>query len=286
VDNIFLNGAFLSRAEAHIALEDRGFRFGDGIFTTLAIIEKIPLFWELHEERLRIGNALLQLRHELAPLHAQLQKVIAMNHINDGIARIVISRGSGSAGYSPTYASPPTILIECMAQPPLLAIYYRTPHNPPAPLTLHISTWQRPPPSVLPNTTKLLQGLNPILAKMEAQAAGCDDALMLDTQGFVSEAASGNLFWLDNTGVLHTPPLTTGCLKGVMRTWLMQYFTVHETYITLPALLNQSAVFFCNATSGVRPVSHIGEQPLAQDHSWRMQCQKYLHQHIAEQIKH
>jgi branched-chain amino acid aminotransferase len=250
---ISYNGEIIPRDSVSISLDDRGFRFGDGVFETVAIVGSVPYLWQEHVARLCRGLSILSITSPLDHVSEHLAELIARNGIIDGLARVIVTRGCGSQGYLPTGEGGATVLLEVMNAPPTLAVHA-------SPLTMFRTQWRRFPPECLPTDAKIMQGMNATLARMEAATQGCDEALMLSMDGMICEAASGNLFWL-HENVLCTPALTTGCLHGTMRQRLMQLWKapVQEVCLSLEdwKRLSPSSCVMTNALRGAVAVAEI-----------------------------
>ncbi len=274
---VWLNGEIIPQSDAHINCNDRGFRFGDGIFTTIAVLQQAPIFWDLHFSRLQIGLDILSISANIDNIIDAVQAIIHQNNIINGLCRIIITRGNGSKGYLPTNATPPTIYIETQnTTPPIHNIYANQA------VRLQLSKWRRPPPNCLPNTSKIMQGMNPILAKIAAINAGYNEALMLSHDDFVSEAASSNIFWLEGEQLL-TPPLTTGCLNGVMRQKLLQLGAT-EKLTTINELCECNGAFLTNCTMGITKIASINDDELRQNHDLIAQLIKKITTQITNEI--
>lgn len=248
---ICLNGQFLPFEEAKLPVTDRGFRFGDGVFETIRLQGGVPYQWELHMARLAAGLESLRIQTpgELAPLVKQL---IAENRAEHGNIRIAVTRGNGSIGYRPEPREQvPNVVMEYHAPRPL----------PEKPCTLWVSTYTRTPLSALPGNHKLSHGISSTLALMEAEDAGCHEALQLTPNKIIACAAAANIFWIKGRHIF-TPSLGTGCLTGTMRTAVLRVteIPVHECEGELSTLENADAVFLTNSRLGIWPVELV--QPL------------------------
>ncbi len=242
---IYINEKLLPSDQALLSVDERGFRFGDGVFETIALHGGVPYLLHYHLERLQAG---LQAIHIPAPVSLDeiLREVIAANKAKDGIIRIYVSRGIGSQGYLPT-ATTPTIVVQWL-QPAVKAD---------AAVKLWLSSVEKISPRALPTHAKLAQGLNATLARMQAREQGCHDALQLDAKGHISEASSANIFWVKQ-GKLFTPALTTGALAGVTRRRIMELAgDVSEAEATPEALQQAEEVFLTNASTGITAVATL-----------------------------
>jgi branched-subunit amino acid aminotransferase/4-amino-4-deoxychorismate lyase len=282
-----LNDELIKHNEAKISINDRGFRYGDGIFTTIALINKVPLFWDLHLMRLQNGLSALKIDAKITNLLDNIKILIEKNAINIGILRIIITRGEGSKGYTPTNQSSANILLELENTKPLINNLINHTNFNNQSINLSVSKWCKPPPQCLPTEFKLMQGLNPTLARIEALQNGYDEALMLSHDRVsVSEAAASNIFWFEGEE-LCTPPLETGCLNGVMRQKIMQIVNVEKRLISHIELSKKSS-FTTNCLNGLTEIKTINNIILP---SCKMQMQmlqdklkKAIHAEMKEYI--
>lgn len=248
-DWVCLNDHFLPKAEARLPIEDRGFRFGDGVFETIRVAHGLPWRLDYHIRRLEAGLCAIVLPVARFPfcVRDNLEALITKNALREGFVRITISRGAGSRGYLPT-GNTPTVLIETLPASPYPASPYR----------LIPASLRKIPATCFPTQHKTSQGLSSTLAQMEAAAAGCNEALMLTTGGLLSEASGANLFWIKDS-VLYTPSLNCDCLAGSVRDFLLQNapMRVEEGAYPLAALEAADAVFLTNVRLLAHPVARL-----------------------------
>lgn len=249
--HIILNDQLLTREEATISCADRGFRFGDGVFDTIALYDGILYQFALHMARLTDGLDALKIDLKDYDFYKHIKILINKLHVTDGFIRIQVSRGVGSAGYRPLPNTQPTIVIEFLPRHPA----------PRPPANLWLSSYCKPPASSYPVSIKTAQGLNSILALLEADGNGCDEALMLNASHQLCEAASGNLFWVKDK-MLYTPALSTGCLAGTTREAVIRLsiYPVRECTATLDALQKADCVFLTNCNWLILPVATLKPQ--------------------------
>jgi len=250
----FLNGRFIPEAEAVVPITDRGFLYGDGLFETIRVQNSTPLWWSRHLARFQRGTELLRLKLPWpgTELHRFARELIATNALPDCILRLTVSRGSGARGYSIQGAASPTV---AMTLHPL--------RPPPPSVRLATATIRVPahdPLSAIKTANKLPQ----ILARAEAEERGADEALLLNVEGDVAEAASSNVFWIRN-GAVCTPPVSAGALAGVTREVVLELCRAHEVTtaeesIARSALFSTDAVFLTNGSQGIVPVAEIDAQ--------------------------
>jgi branched-subunit amino acid aminotransferase/4-amino-4-deoxychorismate lyase len=248
---VILNQQLVEADKALVSIQDRGFRFGDGVFETIAVQGGVPYQFDWHMERLRKGLHAVRINANLHTLHEQSRRLLKENEVKEGVLRIQVTRGAGSRGYLPDPTHPRAGATMVMETLPLPAL-------PQGDVTLCMSSYRKISATELPVQYKLCQGLNATLARMEAAEQGHFDALMENVAGQLCEVSSGNIFWLKD-GALHTPALLCGVLEGSMRAALMRLspLPVYEVQVPTSALEEAECVFICNAVLGVAGVSRI-----------------------------
>jgi branched-chain amino acid aminotransferase len=245
---VFLNGKFVPEAEATISVFDRSFLYGDGLFESMRVTRGKPFLWWQHMERLRKGGDFLGIKIPFAckSLETFASELIAKNEMPEALLRLTVSRGVGLRGYSPQGATRPTLVMTMHALPeaPGIATGWK----------LHTASVRLPAGEKLAQF-KTANKLAQVLARAEADVAGADEALLLNTDGFVVEGASSNLFWIQG-GVVYTPPMTSGVLAGVTRAIVVELcnefaLPVQEVAITPADLRGTDGVFLTLSSLGV-----------------------------------
>jgi len=244
----YINGRILPSTEACLPVQDRGVRFGDGLFETILVRRGVPYLWEKHLARLSDGLQALRIPFDTEKLLPRVQELMHHNGQMDGMVRIMITRGEGSQGYLPTEGGTPSIIIESLGARA----------RPDAPVRLWLSTWRRPREDMLPVQAKTMQGLNSTLARMEARDHGCFEALMRNHAGDIAEGSSANIFWLIR-GKLYTPATDCNLLPGVMRDRLIDIapMEVVQGAFDLSALKLAEEVMLTNVAWGVVAVRSL-----------------------------
>lgn len=244
----YVNGAFYPIEKAKISIQDRGFRFGDGVFETVAVYHGLPYQWELHMQRLKSGLQALDIPFDTASLRQPSLQLVSKNGLSDATLRIAVTRGIGSQGYLPTGGANSTVVIEATDR-----------ITPPAdPARLWLADVEKPSPRALPVQHKLAQGVNSTLARMQAAKHGCLDGLLLNAQGDICEAGSANLFWrIGNT--LHTPALECGVLAGTTREALLRIspYKVEQGRYPLDMLQQADALIATNTAWQAMPITAL-----------------------------
>jgi aminodeoxychorismate lyase len=257
---VFINGQFVPESHAVISVFDRGFLYGDGLFEGIRIFNGKPFRWEQHVQRFQRGADFLRIRVPLSAesLREFAKRLVAENQVPNSLLRLTLSRGIGPRGYSPKNAERPTLV---MATYPMVAV---EPLNPPG-WRVFISSFRLPagePLARFKNLNKLPQ----ILARGEADAEGADEALLLNSDGFVVEGSTSNLFWIRN-GTVCTPPLPSGILPGVTRAVVMELcekagIDVRQESIAPEELYKMDGVFLSLSSSGIAEVAFLNGKPL------------------------
>ena len=254
---IFLDGRFVPEEQAVVSVFDRSFLYGDGLFEMLRVFNGRPFRWRQHLKRLQHGAEFLKLKipFQADALRGFVEQLVARNKMPDALLRLTLSRGIGVRGYSPKGAEHPTLVMSLHAAPAAPA------SSPSKPGAAAASRWKLITSSIrLPAGEPLAQfktcnKLPQILARAEADAAGADEALLLNTEGFVVEAASSNLFWIEGDAVC-TPPLASGILPGVTRAVILEIcdslgIKTRESRVTSEELKRGQSIFLSLSSWGV-----------------------------------
>ena len=214
---VFINGKLYDKPEAKISVYDHGLLYGDGVFEGIRVYSGKVFRLKEHVDRLwdsarHIGLEIPMSREQM--VESVLDTVKANNKI-DGYIRLIVTRGAGTLGLDPRKTSDPqTIIIvdDITMYPPEL---YENG------LEIVTAATIRNHPNATNPRIKSLNYLNNILAKMEGIRAGCQEALMLNHKGEVSECTGDNVF-IVKRGVLLTPPIDAGILEGITRNAVME----------------------------------------------------------------
>ncbi len=209
---IFIDGTLYSEAEAKVSVFDHGLLYGDGIFEGIRFYNGRVFRLEEHLERLwdSARSICLEIPMSMREMTEALLDTIRQNELRDGYIRLLVTRGVGNLGLNPAQCKRPSVIIivsTIALYPP--EIYARG-------LTVVTCATRRTNPSALNPAVKSLNYLNNVMARIEANLAGADEALMLNDAGNVAECTADNLFVVKN-GNMFTPPTTAGALRGITR---------------------------------------------------------------------
>jgi branched-chain amino acid aminotransferase len=254
---IFIDGKYYDERNAKISVFDHGLLYGDGIFEGIRAYNGRVFKLKEHIDRLFYSAKAILL--EIPMSHAQLMKATVetcrKNKLRDGYIRLVVTRGVGSLGLSPKSCKRPSVIIiagSIQLYPPEFYAKGLTIITVPTTRNLH---------SALNPAIKSLNYLNNILAKIEANNGGCEEAVMLNAEGFVAECTGDNLFIVKN-GELFTPPLSAGALYGITRQTVIGLaqeagLKVSELNLTRYDLFNADECFLSGTGAEIVPVVKI-----------------------------
>lgn len=214
----YVNGKFVPEDEAVVSVFDHGFLYGDGVFDALRVYNGRIFRFDDHMDRLYASAKTIDLQ---IPLTKEAFKDIVIetirrNGFRNAYIRPQVSRGVGRLGHDPKRAEKPTVVVYAL---PSERVFEERPLSKKA-FTAIIASTRRNPPDCVPATVKATHYLNNILAKIEADKAGVDQAIMLDHRGFVSESTRANIFIVQGN-TLATPPITSSILEGTRRSTVM-----------------------------------------------------------------
>jgi branched-chain amino acid aminotransferase len=249
---IHLNGRLIEATAARIDPADRGLLLADGLFETLRVYGGRAFQLEAHLARLAAGAVVLDL--PLPPagdIARAVAETLAANDLREGSLRITVTRGPGERGLLPPTQPSATLLI----------VGHPSGKAPPAAMAAHVSSIRRNEHSPL-SRLKSLAYLDNVLALREAAAAGCDEALMLNTAGRLAGGSRSNLFLVLN-GSLVTPPPSEGILAGIARRTLIDLageagIAAREAPLNLDDVEAASEALICNSLLEVRPLARLG----------------------------
>ena len=254
---IYIDGKYYDERNARISVFDHGLLYGDGIFEGIRAYNGRVFELKAHIDRLFASAKAILLELPLSP--AQITRAVVetcrRNRIRDGYVRLVVTRGVGTLGLNPNRCKKGSVIIiagKIQLYPQEL--YERGMAIITVPTTRNLH-------SALNPAIKSLNYLNNIMAKIEANNAGCEEAIMLNAQGFVAECTGDNLF-IVKEGELLTPPLTAGALYGITRRVVMnlaraQGIPVRECDLTRYDLFIAEECFVTGSAAEIMPVVKI-----------------------------
>ena len=254
---IFIDGKYCSERDAKVSVFDHGLLYGDGVFEGIRAYHGRVFKLKEHIDRLFHSAKAILLEIPLSR-EEMMQATIATiraNKLRDCYVRLIVTRGIGTLGLNPRSCKKPSVIIiagKIQVYPPEL--YARGMEIVTVPTVRNLHSAVNP-------AIKSLNYLNNILAKIEANNAGVEEAVMLNSEGFVAECTADNLFIIKN-GALFTPPLSAGALYGITRGTVMELaeqvgVKVAETNLTRYDLFNADECFLTGTGAEIMPVIKI-----------------------------
>lgn len=251
------NGKTIAADTALIPAQNRGLRYGDGLFETILFNNGTLQLWQEHAERLWKGMQMMAFDIPPSFTKEQLQQAAIdlakkNNHTRASI-RINIIRGNGGV-FDPQNMQP-----ICIIESRLLATPYLINSNG-LQLCLYASASKTCDAfSNLKHNNYLPYTMAAIYAKEQQ----CNDAVVLNQHGRICDTCIANIFFIKNAEIF-TPALTEGCVAGTMRAYLIKQlpalgYTIHEAYFTKDDLLKADEVFLTNAISPIRWAGSFNE---------------------------
>jgi branched-chain amino acid aminotransferase len=255
---IYLNGKFVSKENAVVSVFDHGYLYGDGVFEGIRAYDSCVFRLEEHIDRLleSAHSILLDCGMTKKQLIDATVKTLQANNLTDGYIRLVVSRGPGDLGLDPR---------KCKNGATVVIIADKITLYPQEYYDNGLSLKTVPTPRNLSEAVnpqiKSLNYLNNILAKIEATNAGTQEAIMINSLGYVSECTGDNIFIVKN-GVLLTPPVWMGVLKGITRQAVIDIakklkIEVKEEVMTRHDIFNADECFLTGTAAEIIPVIEV-----------------------------
>jgi len=251
---IYIDGKFYSEANAKISVFDHGLLYGDGIFEGIRFYNGRVFRLEEHLERLwdSARSICLEIPTSMREMTEALLETIRQNELRDGYIRLLVTRGIGNLGLNPAQCKRPTVIIIAST----ITLYAREIYQ--KGLTVVTCATRRTNPGALNPAVKSLNYLNNVMARIEANLAGADEALMLNDAGNVAECTADNVFVVKR-GQIFTPPIAAGALRGITRLVVFEIaaelgIKVTETDITRHDVFIADECFLTGTAAEIIPV--------------------------------
>ncbi len=259
---VYVDGSYYPKSQAKISVFDHGLLYGDGIFEGIRAYNGSVFKLKEHIDRLYRSAHMIMLEIPMAKeqmIQAVLE-TLRKNSLKDSYIRLIVTRGVGDLGLNPKKCAKPTIIIITDT------ITLHKVEAKEKGVTAMLSWVKRDPVDATSHEIKSLNYLNSILAKIEANIAGVDEAICLDKNGFICEGVAENMFMVKN-GKLFTPPSYTGALQGITAEEVMRLarrlgYDVEEKNITPYELFNAEEAFFTGTAAEIIPVREINKRTI------------------------
>jgi len=263
---IYLNGRLIPRSKAKLSPFDHGFLYGYGLFETMRAYQGHIFRLDRHLARLRRSAQSLGLTHSILhvvegkqSLETACMATLEVNKLKDARLRLTVSAGEGDMTPDPSTCPSPTVLITAQHLVPLPPEKYETGFK------AAIAFLRRNSQSPL-SRLKSTCYMENILALMAARAAGCDEAILLNEQGYLAEGSTTNIFLASN-GELITPSLESGVLPGITREAVLEIaraanIKTMERQVELKELIEAEEAFVTNSILELMPLTWFEGKPV------------------------
>lgn len=255
---IYINGKFYEKEDAKISVFDHGLLYGDGVFEGIRSYDRRVFKLSEHIDRLLESAQSIMLKSPLnkEQLIKAVTQTLKANRLDNSYIRLIITRGEGDLGLDPRkcYKGASIIIIADK-----IALYPEKLYR--EGLAIVTVPTVRNLPEALNPQIKSLNYLNNILAKIEATNCGSDEAIMLDSLGYVAECTGDNIFVVKNGG-LYTPPQCMGTLRGITRDSILEIarktkMPAHEHVITRHEVYISDECFLTGTAAEIIPVVKV-----------------------------
>lgn len=259
---IYVDGEFYAEGEARVSVFDHGLLYGDGIFEGIRFYNGRVFRLDEHLDRLwdSARSICLEIPMSHRAMAEAVLETIRQNNLRDGYIRLIVTRGVGNLGLNPEQCKTPSVII-IAAQ---IALYSEEMYR--NGLTIVTVATRRTNPSALNPAVKSLNYLNNVMARIEANQANADEALMLNDEGNVAECTADNVFIVKN-GQIFTPPITAGALRGITRSVVFEIaaetgIKVTEADITRHDVFIADEAFLTGTAAEVVPLVKADGRPI------------------------
>jgi branched-chain amino acid aminotransferase len=255
---VYINGKFYEKNAAKISVFDHGLLYGDGVFEGIRTYNRLVFKLKEHIDRLfeSAHSIMLEIPLTKEQMIRAVTSTLKENNLKDAYIRLIVTRGEGDLGLDPRKCKGRAAVIIITDK---IALYPERYYK--EGLEIVTVPTVRNLPEALNPQIKSLNYLNNILAKIEAVNAGCDEAIMLDSLGYVAECTGDNIFIVKRDH-LYTPPQCMGTLRGITRDTVLEIsrkdkIPVHEHVLTRHEVYISDECFLTGTAAEIIPVVKV-----------------------------
>jgi len=260
---VYIDGKLYPKPDAKVSVYDHGLLYGDGVFEGIRAYNNVVFKLKEHIERLYSSAHSIMLQIPMTPkqMTEAVLNTLKKNKLKDAYIRLVVTRGIGDLGVDPRRCPKATVII---ITEPVITLHSQEKKE--KGITAMVTWVKRDPVDATSHEVKSLNYLNSVLAKLESNATGVDEAICLDKTGFVCEGAAENVF-LVKDGKVITPPTSTGALRGITRNVIMELanklgYMVIERNVTPIELFTADEVFLTGTAAEITPVIEVNKRKI------------------------
>jgi branched-chain amino acid aminotransferase len=243
-----------------VSVFDHGLLYGDGIFEGIRSYNGSVFQLDAHIDRLYDSAKFIQLEIPISrdELIEAILATLRRNHLRDAYIRLVVTRGTGDLGIDPASCKRATIFV--IAEPAISILGSKGPKV----YNVIIASVRRDNVDATSHEVKSLNYLNSVMARLEANNAGANDAIMLDARGFVSEAGATNIFIVKDRRVF-TPAHSSGILHGITRACIIRLcsnlgFEITERDVTPFEMQTADEVFLAGTKGEIIAIGNVNHR--------------------------
>jgi branched-chain amino acid aminotransferase len=254
---IYVDGEWYAKETAKVSVFDHGLLYGDGVFEGIRIYNRRIFRLDAHLDRLYASAQALALSVPLDPavMRAAVQEAVRRNRQADGYIRLIVTRGAGDLGIDPLTCARPSVIIIVTD----IRVYPRELYA--AGVKVITSATRQVSHEAFDPRVKSLNYLKNILAKIDAQRAGAQEAIMLNSAGYIAECTADNLFVV-RRGRLLTPAPHDGALEGITRGAVLELaaeagIEAAEAHLTRYDVYTADECFLSGTGAELMPVAEV-----------------------------
>ena len=260
---VYVDGKYYPKSEAKISVFDHGLLYGDGVFEGIREYNGVVFKLKEHIDRLYRSAHVITLKIPLtkeAMTSAVVETLRKNKLLKDSYIRLIVTRGVGDLGLDPRKCTKPSVII--ITDTIVLHASGAKENG----ITAMFSWVRRDPVDATSHEIKSLNYLNSVLAKIEANASGVDEALCLESNGYLAEGVGENVFIVKN-GELLTPPASTGALAGITAEVVAQIAAKLDVKLTITNLtpfmiFTADEAFFTGTAMEVVPIREVNKRQI------------------------
>ena len=258
---VYANGDFVPQDQAVTSIYDHGFLYGDGVFEGIRAYNGRVFRLDEHIDRLYDSAMAIMLDIPLSKdeMKQAILETLRVNDLVDAYIRPIVSRGIGDLGLDPRKCPVPNVFIISQPWGAMYGDLYDKGLS-----AVTVAVRRNAPESLSPNI-KSMNYLNNILAKIEANQKGGDEAIILDVRGNISEGSGDNIFIIKN-GTISTPTVMNN-LRGITRAAAIEIaqdlgYPLRETDLGLFDLYTADEVFVTGTAAEIAPITTVDGRPV------------------------
>lgn len=260
---VYIDGKYYPKSQAKVSVYDHGLLYGDGVFEGIRAYNGYVFKLKEHVARLYESAHTIMLNIPLTQeqMVASVVDAVRKNNLKDSYIRLVVTRGMGDLGLDPRKCDKATIIIIADT----IKLHEGTAKT--QGITTIVSWVKRNPVDGTSHEVKSLNYLNSIMAKIEANMSGVDEAICLSPNGCVAEGVGENLFLIKN-GKIFTPPTCTGALSGITAKAVTNLaeklgYPVTVSNLTMFQLFTADELFFTGTAAEIVPIREVNWRKIA-----------------------